>query len=231
MAAHDHTQPGTHSGRHGNRYSDREALIARIDDLRRTLSEVDRICTRARFSGRGDEVRTQSEVEDLAGDVRAALSFPRSVAEELGESEVSAELKAAGVELSLSEDGLRLAATPAENMVPKLRAAFSLNHDRLMRGVLFMRAQRFVASYIRDGEGSLDTPAAEAGLAALASSGEDIEQAWHEADLEEFREALRHAAKTAVAAYRRSVATRDNGARAEAADGRGPQTARASGVA
>jgi hypothetical protein len=88
-----------------------------------------------------------------------------------------------GIKLELLENNQDILATPKEKITDELRESIKANHDDLLKTLLFRRAGEWVGSR------PFSTP---------EEADEALNAAWYEADLEEFREALREWVRTGL---------------------------------
>jgi hypothetical protein len=88
-----------------------------------------------------------------------------------------------GITLSLSEDNQQILAIPKEKITDELRESIKANRDDLIRTLLFRRAGEWV------GTRPFEAP---------EEADKALNDAWHDKDLEEFREALREWARVGL---------------------------------
>lgn len=115
-------------------------------------------------------------------------------------------LRSRGITLVVSDDRDRLHAHPAAELDAELATALAGNHDRLLREELLREILRFVCDRLHRNEGGSYTPAASAALGSMANGQERIADAMDHQDLEHYKQALHHWARTALHTYKNATA-------------------------
>lgn len=110
-----------------------------------------------------------------------------------------------GIRLELTDSNDGIMAGPGHSLTQDFRDAVQAVNPWLIRHLLVDEAMRYYARYVWADGGSLDSPAARAGQAAMAAVEDKINAIWDEAGLENFRDELRKWLKAGLAAYRKAA--------------------------
>lgn len=113
--------------------------------------------------------------------------------------------RAAGISLALTDRKDGILAGPREALTQEFRDSIAANRDEVLRHLLFREAAHFFHEHLRRHVPGPDAAAARAGYEALSDAGGELEDAWSDADLEGFKDALRSWLRTGLRAHEQAA--------------------------